>query len=262
MIDHIINYTIHLNWPLLLILIIIIISCASYLIRNSPINIKLRKLAQFYNCFTVPSYKCNFQMKSKNAYDNFNLERRLNPKYINNINDMIKETDYIEKRYKRYRNAAFNIIKHAKWYQKIGYKHYLRNLHDRTWIIIVTYTSPKGRNHYRKVYQNTIYQAIPNYINNLCNSHKYLNKYDISKTQVKNERSKLTASLRYRVLKHDHYRCVICGRSAKDGIKLHVDHIKPVSRGGKTELNNLRTLCSDCNLGKSNKYDPNYTYAK
>ena len=38
-------------------------------------------------------------------------------------------------------------------------------------------------------------------------------------------------------------------------VKLHVDHIKPVSKGGKTELSNLRTLCERCNLGKSDKFE-------
>lgn len=76
------------------------------------------------------------------------------------------------------------------------------------------------------------------------------------KEAIKRERSKLNASLRYDVLKRDNFRCVICGRSAADGVTLHVDHIKPISKGGKTELNNLRTLCDYCNLGKSDKYDP------
>ena len=60
--------------------------------------------------------------------------------------------------------------------------------------------------------------------------------------------------LRYKVLKRDNFKCVICGRSpAKDqNIELHVDHIIPYSKGGETVIENLRTLCSDCNLGKSN----------
>jgi len=69
------------------------------------------------------------------------------------------------------------------------------------------------------------------------------------------ERNKMTAGLRYDILKRDKFRCQICGRSAEDGVKLHVDHIIPISKGGLTEWNNLRTLCQDCNLGKSNKIE-------
>jgi len=32
-----------------------------------------------------------------------------------------------------------------------------------------------------------------------------------------------------------------------------VDHITAWSNGGETILENLQTLCSDCNLGKSNE---------
>ncbi len=56
------------------------------------------------------------------------------------------------------------------------------------------------------------------------------------------------------VLKRDNFRCVACGRSpAKDpNVELHVDHIKPWSKGGETVLENLQTLCATCNLGKGN----------
>lgn len=40
----------------------------------------------------------------------------------------------------------------------------------------------------------------------------------------------------------------------EDGVKLHVDHVVPVSRGGKSTMDNLQTLCEDCNCGKGNKY--------
>lgn len=65
------------------------------------------------------------------------------------------------------------------------------------------------------------------------------------------ERKKMNNSLRYEIIKRDHGKCVLCGRSPKDGISLVIDHIIPIAFGGKTEWNNLRTLCNDCNSGKS-----------
>ena len=65
----------------------------------------------------------------------------------------------------------------------------------------------------------------------------------------------MTDSLRYDVLRRDGFRCVLCGSAASDGIKLEVDHIVPVSKGGRTELSNLRTLCDRCNRGKSDKME-------
>lgn len=64
----------------------------------------------------------------------------------------------------------------------------------------------------------------------------------------------MTASLRFSVLERDNFACRSCGRNAhEDGVKLHVDHIVAIKNGGKTEPDNLHTLCQDCNLGKSDK---------
>ena len=40
-----------------------------------------------------------------------------------------------------------------------------------------------------------------------------------------------------------------------DGVKLHVDHIFPIAKGGRTDPSNLRTLCDQCNLGKKDKIE-------
>jgi 5-methylcytosine-specific restriction endonuclease McrA len=60
--------------------------------------------------------------------------------------------------------------------------------------------------------------------------------------------------LRMKVFDRDHYSCVACGRSpAKDlNVELHIDHKVPWSKGGESNLQNLQTLCSVCNIGKSN----------
>jgi len=60
--------------------------------------------------------------------------------------------------------------------------------------------------------------------------------------------------LRWRVLQRDRFTCCACGASPAlgAGVELHVDHIIAWSNGGLTILENLQTLCSRCNLGKSN----------
>jgi HNH endonuclease len=56
------------------------------------------------------------------------------------------------------------------------------------------------------------------------------------------------------VLARDKWKCLSCGRSARDeGVSLEVDHIIPRSRGGSDDMINLQTLCKKCNIGKSNK---------
>jgi hypothetical protein len=62
--------------------------------------------------------------------------------------------------------------------------------------------------------------------------------------------------LRYKVLKKFKGCCCLCGRSyQKNGVVIHVDHIKPRSKYPELELDedNLQLLCEDCNLGKSNR---------
>ena len=59
--------------------------------------------------------------------------------------------------------------------------------------------------------------------------------------------------LRFTVMKRDNFKCCMCGRSPATtlGLELHIDHIISWSKGGETTIDNLQTLCSDCNLGKS-----------
>lgn len=65
------------------------------------------------------------------------------------------------------------------------------------------------------------------------------------------KRPRMPARLRYKVFVRDGFRCVLCGATASDeGTKLHVDHIIPVFKGGTNSIDNLRTLCAECNLGK------------
>lgn len=74
-----------------------------------------------------------------------------------------------------------------------------------------------------------------------------------TKNKHKTQRT-INLRLRFLVLQRDNFKCCICGRTpAKDSsIELQVDHIVPWSKGGETLMDNLQTLCSQCNLGKSN----------
>src|SRR5476649_2779049 len=63
------------------------------------------------------------------------------------------------------------------------------------------------------------------------------------------ERRTLTKRVRFEILKRDNFACRYCGAKPPD-VVLHCDHVHPVSRGGKNELENLVTSCRDCNAGK------------
>lgn len=68
---------------------------------------------------------------------------------------------------------------------------------------------------------------------------------------VKNSRTEPSVRTRFLVFKHDQFACVLCGRSGV-GVKLEVDHKIPLSKGGSNRLDNLQTLCFECNRGKRN----------
>lgn len=63
--------------------------------------------------------------------------------------------------------------------------------------------------------------------------------------------------MRFRILMRDGFSCQSCGRSPinERGVKLHVDHIMPWSKGGETIEENLITKCKKCNLGKGNTFN-------
>ena len=126
---------------------------------------------------------------------------------------------------------------------------YLKIVDTPTFYLIYSYISPKGRN----FYEHTYYFSLDDIIDFLDELTESARQYD----QRAAERAKMTPGLRYKIMQRDGFRCRLCGASAADGAKLHVDHIFPVSKGGKTEPDNLRTLCERCNLGKSARYNPN-----
>lgn len=61
----------------------------------------------------------------------------------------------------------------------------------------------------------------------------------------------LSKKVRFEIFKRDGFTCQYCGQTPPK-IVLEVDHIKPKSKNGKDDKNNLITACFDCNRGKSN----------
>lgn len=58
------------------------------------------------------------------------------------------------------------------------------------------------------------------------------------------------SSLRRAVFVRDNFTCIYCGERGK---RLECDHVIPVSRGGRNEMDNLATACRPCNRNKRDK---------
>jgi 5-methylcytosine-specific restriction endonuclease McrA len=74
----------------------------------------------------------------------------------------------------------------------------------------------------------------------------------------------IPASLRTEILERNGFTCQQCGATGGDPdptdpprkLRLVIDHVVPVSQGGRNERKNLRVLCSACNQGRSNIMSP------
>ena len=120
----------------------------------------------------------------------------------------------------------------------------------------------KNNNSYLPIIYNfynisSVWELENNY-NDLLNIkidfERQLNTSVVSPEFITLQRRKMTQKLKNQVLNRDNYTCQYCGKSKKKypNLILEVDHIIPVSKGGRSELNNLQTLCKECNRQKSN----------
>lgn len=271
---------------------IIVISCfcvfKKKVIQNSKIYNALIELNQKYKFHYISSvhnyiHACN----SKRQLDNYNFSKALKnivEASLHNFTKLRQNVNENIKLFKSYTAACATLhdenklsvkeIKNFKvpcgyWYkteERLYQKNLLTPTTSFTVHIRATYTSPQGRNSYyseRQFSDKSVFDLI-NLIEEEKQKQIELEQYKKAmeeererkkelRTIQQAERNKLTKKLRYEILERDHYKCAICGRSANDGIILHVDHIIPISKGGETIPSNLQTLCEDCNLGKSDK---------
>ena len=219
-----------------------------------------------FNKDVTLEYEIEVILKSAQQYARFDFKERFkkeykdNPEKFNALIEPILENKY---KYEEYVNAV-DILRDTKYtydheevreeiYRSIEDKLFESNI-QKPVVDIAFYTYPL----YRTGSGRETYHDME--VLWLKDIEKILKEIDddlITKEARDRERTLMSDSLRYDVLKRDNFRCTICGRTAADGIKLHVDHIMPIAKGGKTEMSNLRTLCNQCNSGKSDKWDEN-----
>lgn len=91
-------------------------------------------------------------------------------------------------------------------------------------------------------------------INRLNDKNRdFYNDREIWNSLCRVERGKVSNKLRFKIYERDNHRCRNCGIS-DDYENLEIDHIIPISKGGKSIEENLQTLCKSCNKQKGNTY--------
>jgi hypothetical protein len=81
------------------------------------------------------------------------------------------------------------------------------------------------------------------------------NARPIGRPEIVIHRLAISEQPRNAVYERDGYKCQICGKG-KGEVALCLDHVFPFSKGGKTEYDNLQTLCKECNSGKRDTWLP------
>ncbi len=186
----------------------------------------------------------NTDERIKDLYSKLSHNRRFKSTFINkckNVNET-PESEIVR--------SGINKEKFIELEQRLC-SSFVNSIREDTTIIITLHHATYGGG--IRIFESNV---STNY-SGLQNAYTEESRKEAQKLFSANERAKMSPKLQYQIFKRDDFRCVICGRSAKDGVQLHVDHIKPVSKGGRSEISNLRTLCDRCNLGKGASYDPN-----
>ncbi len=119
---------------------------------------------------------------------------------------------------------------------------------------IILYCSKINGDIYQKKTENFSSEHILLLIKRLNNKNRnFYNDKGIWDSLCRVERGKVSNKMRFSIYQRDGYRCCICGRTERHDY-LEIDHIKPISKGGKSTYDNLQTLCRRCNKNKGDSF--------
>ncbi len=237
---------------------------------------KIRKLADLNNSTSFHNIQPSFSVTKH--YDNKTNYLKIEPAYLMSAeirSNMAFYSDYFKKVFEnrtlkeKYEAAVHGIRNsvtafnpgelriseenYCRREEKLFEKQIIKPVVDCIFTVEMSYSSPKGR---VNLYKGDRFSFEEMYTSFNSVSRERLDRNTYKKLAAV-ERGEISDSLRYDILRRDNFSCVICGASAREGARLHVDHIVPISKGGKSVPENLRTLCERCNIGKSAKTEEN-----
>lgn len=172
--------------------------------------------------------------------------RETDAKYKEKIKEILNSEDSVD-----YSSLKISPKTFKKYEEKLFSQRIIAPVTSCVCKVTITYTSPKGKVNLSK---SNLFDFDEMFACFESISRATMDNKTYSKL-VLVERGEVSDSMRYDIMQRDNFKCVICGASAQTGARLHVDHIVPVSKGGKSIPSNLRTLCERCNVGKSDKME-------
>lgn len=206
----------------------------------------------FKSPFKYPYYTVTFDISGKRSPDVYDLLDG----YLNNHGLTEFQTHY--ENVGKWKNNCKNRIKRSKL-KKLRAKQFSKTIDDEH---MFCFKLTRKQTRYRQVNyvksSYAVYVTIAKYSFNMQMIQQRfdaLNKIGfectLSEYHSKEQRKLMTKSLREEIALRDNYTCQLCGKYMPDGVGLHIDHIIPIMKGGKSIPSNLQVLCSKCNGKKS-----------
>ncbi len=208
----------------------------------------------FKSPFRYPYFNYSFDVSGKRKPDIENLiDNFLNQKNFS----MIKRH---EEKIEQWKMESLRKIEKSKL-KKYRTEQYQKSLDDNN---AYNFHLTRKQTRYKQTnYIKTPYKVVQTVNSFSCDYNFLFNRNEelkainyectLKEYNSKNQRKLMTKKLRQQIITRDNYTCQICGKYMPDEIGLHIDHIVPISKGGKTVPSNLQVLCSKCNGSKSNK---------
>lgn len=210
------------------------------------------------NPYRFPYFRYSFDVSGKRNVDLINLIDTflLDERNRSLLDDYARQLDTWEKQTK----AEIESI-HFKWLRqkrREQYESILDEDHAYTFSTCRNRTRYNQANYIRTPYTVTfVDQQIQVSLEWLLDRCRQLEKTNFEATlkdwNCKQQRRLMTPKLRKKIAERDNYTCQNCVKYMPDGVGLHIDHIIPVIKGGKTVESNLQVLCSKCNGRKGGR---------
>ena len=237
--------------------------------QNSMALKNLSEINQRYVFYPYTNLNQTHTYDNENFYDTISCSdyliyqlQYLSPK----IFDQVKKIDSNKQKYKNYL-CEVNALQFGQFQCPIGklkldkVLNIEKNIFNKTVqtpvtqfnITVTLYCSKINGRIYDSKIQRFSVEEIFLFINRLRNkSGTFYNDRDIWNSLCRVERGKVSNKMRFSIYERDGDRCRHCGVSEQYAT-LEIDHIIPISKGGKSTYDNLQTLCRKCNYEKGNK---------
>lgn len=212
----------------------------------------------FSNPFVYPYRIIRLDISGKRNPDyKKEIERFINGMRYSSYEWLNNQRDIIE----LWKTNCRNKIQNAKMFNKHRMEQFESIIDDQrmfTFRFTKSKTKYIQRNYIRTSYKDDIcvgkIECSYEYLRNLINQLEEIDFcMPLDDYYAKNQRSLMTKELKQQIKIRDKYTCQCCGKYMPDEVGLHIDHIIPVSKGGKSIPSNLQVLCDKCNLKKGTR---------